>query len=99
MSHTNTDNVFAEKGKTFSFGDNSEGQLGIRLDSKLEAGQTKFSSAIRVRIPTDSTPLHIACGDYHTALVTGTVNRCSEGWKTTLSAELVCLQIISLKSA
>lgn len=60
----------AEKGKTFSFGDNSEGQLGIRLDSKLE-GQTKFSFAIRARIPTDSKPLHIACGDYHTALVTG----------------------------
>ncbi|XP_031563851.1 ultraviolet-B receptor UVR8-like isoform X2 [Actinia tenebrosa] len=58
-----------KKGKTFSFGDNSDGQLGIRLDSKLE-GQTKFSFAIRARIPTDSKPLHVACGDYHTALVT-----------------------------
>ncbi|KAK3751866.1 hypothetical protein QZH41_009679, partial [Actinostola sp. cb2023] len=58
-----------KKGKTFSVGDNVEGQLGIRLDTKLE-GQTVFNFAIRVRIPTDSTPMHIACGDYHTALVT-----------------------------
>ncbi|KXJ19610.1 ultraviolet-B receptor UVR8 [Exaiptasia diaphana] len=58
-----------KKGKTLSFGDNSEGQLGIRLDKKLE-GQTQFNFAIRVHIPTDSKAMHIACGAYHTALVT-----------------------------
>lgn len=60
----------SEKGKTLSFGDNSEGQLGIRLDKKLE-GQTQFNFAIRVHIPTDSKAMHIACGSYHTAVVTG----------------------------
>ena len=58
---------FIAKNRVWVWGDNSEGQLGLG-DSLSEVDKP-------TRLKIDEKPVHISCGYYHTAIVTGKFTR------------------------
>ena len=62
------------KGNVYVMGDNQEGQLGIKPNNGTMNQLLRYSCPAEVNIPSSAKPVHVSCGDYHTALITGKVS-------------------------
>lgn len=56
--------MFVESGNVYSCGSNNEGQLGL--------GEGVKNSPSLAEIPLGKVAKYVACGYYHTAIITGT---------------------------
>ena len=63
--------VSVEKIELYCMGSNRHFQLGVRSNLPVEKQCSAYSYPVQIHFNSDSAPLQVACGDTHTALVTG----------------------------